>query len=261
MSTDVETLQAGLIPDVRRDAESEPEAAQNPSTVWHWYLAGGLFLLYAVATGHQHMRLGTFSFDLGIFEQVVRSYAHGHLPVSELRGHNYPFFGDHFSPALAVLAPIYRIYPSAVTLLLAQAALLAVAVVPIARLAQRLHGRTAALVIGVCYGLSWGLAQALSYDFHEIALAVPLLAFSACALVEGRAVAAVAWALPLLTVKEDLGVTVAVIGLLVWRLHGRTRLGLVTAGVGLLGSLVGFLVVRASNPNGQYTHIQTQLTS
>jgi uncharacterized membrane protein len=53
----------------------------------------------------------------------------------------------------------------------------------------------------------------INFDFHEIAFAVPLLAFSMSALVRGRTRAAVAWALPLVFVKEDQGFTVAAIGL------------------------------------------------
>jgi hypothetical protein len=51
------------------------------------------------------------------------------------------------------------------------------------------------------------------FDFHEIAFAVPLLACSLSALVRRRPRAAAAWALPLVFVKEDQGLTVAAIGL------------------------------------------------
>nr|WP_280921411.1 DUF2079 domain-containing protein [Streptomyces novaecaesareae] len=57
-----------------------------------------------------------------------------------------------------------------------------------------------------------------------MAFAVPLLAFSLTALGDGRPRAAAYWALPLLLVKEDLGLTVAVIGLLIAR-RGHRRLG------------------------------------
>ena len=67
--------------------------------------------------------------------------------------------------------------------------------------------------IAVAYGFSWGLQQLIEFDFHEIAFAVPLLAFSLSALVRGRLKAAVWWALPLVFVKEDQGFTVAAIGL------------------------------------------------
>ena len=68
--------------------------------------------------------------------------------------------------------------------------------------------------MGAAYGFSWGLQQMIDFDFHEVAFAVPLLAFSLSALVRGRHRAAVAWALPLVFVKEDEGFTVAAIGVL-----------------------------------------------
>lgn len=79
----------------------------------------------------------TTGFDLGIFEQAVRSYSHGQLPVSELKGPGFPLLGDHFSPVLATLVPFYRLWSSPILLLVAQAALFAVAVVPLASWAQR----------------------------------------------------------------------------------------------------------------------------
>jgi uncharacterized membrane protein len=51
------------------------------------------------------------------------------------------------------------------------------------------------------------------FDFHEVAFAVPLLACSLSALVLRRPRAAALWALPLVFVKEDQGLTVAAIGL------------------------------------------------
>ena len=80
--------------------------------------------------------------------------------------------------------------------------------------ARRSLGTSAAVTVGVIYGLSFGIASAVGFDFHEIAFAVPLLAFCLSALGQGRLGQAAAWALPLVLVKEGLGVTaVAVIGL------------------------------------------------
>jgi Predicted membrane protein (DUF2079) len=65
----------------------------------------------------------------------------------------------------------------------------------------------------------------IDFDFHELAFAVPLLAFSLSALVRGRTRAAAAWALPLVFVKEDQGFTVAAIGVVIlinaWRARAR----------------------------------------
>ena len=87
-------------------------------------------------------------------------------------------------------------------------------VLPVSWAAADKLGRRAGAAIGAAYGFSWGLQQMINFDFHEIAFAVPLLAFSLSALIRGRTRAAVAWALPLVFVKEDQGFTVAAIGIL-----------------------------------------------
>jgi uncharacterized membrane protein len=215
------------------------------------------FVTYTALSVRLHQRMLTTGYDLGIFEQAVRSYAHGHLPVAELKGPGFPLLGDHFSPVLALLAPLYRVWPTPVTLLVAQAALLAVAVIPLARWAEEVRGRRAALVIGLGYGTSWGIAQTVGFDFHEVCFAVPLLAFSLTAVGRGRARAAALWALPLLLVKEDLGLTVAVVGLLIARTGERDdrRTGAALFLAGVLGSFLEMLVViPAFNPGGTFAY-------
>jgi uncharacterized membrane protein len=234
----------------RPEHRGEPRA---PGTAWIWVLAAGLFTLYTVVSLRLHERLLSTGFDLGIFEQAVRSYAHGHLPVSEVNGADFRVLGDHFSPVLALIAPIYRVFPSPVTLLVAQALLFAVAVVPLAGYAQRTLGQTAAVVVGLGYGLSWGIAQAVGFDAHEVMFAVPLMAFSAVALAERRLRAAAVWALPMVLVKEDLGLTVAAVGAMIcW--FGARRLGIATIVTGLASTAVEvFWLLPANTDAGTFS--------
>ncbi|MFD1051141.1 DUF2079 domain-containing protein, partial [Kibdelosporangium lantanae] len=73
-----------------------------------WGLGGALVVPYAMLSITNHLGLRTTGFDLGIFEQAVRGYAHLRAPVSELKGPGYVLLGDHFHPILALLAPLYR---------------------------------------------------------------------------------------------------------------------------------------------------------
>ena len=131
----------------------------------------------------------------------------------DIRAPGFNLLGDHFQPIVALLAPFFRVFPSAATLLVAQALLAAASVFPVSQLAREKLGTGPGRAIAVAYGFSWGLQQLAEFDFHEIAFAVPLLAFSLSALARGRIKAAVWWALPLVFVKEDQGFTVAAIGL------------------------------------------------
>ncbi|WP_418958862.1 DUF2079 domain-containing protein [Streptomyces tritici] len=230
------------------------QAPPRRAVLLPWAWAAVLCALYATVAVRRHLLLRTTGYDLGIFEQAVRAYAELRAPVVPLRGEGFNLLGDHFHPLVAVLAPFYRLWPSALLLLVAQSALLALAVVPLARWALRVLGRRAAHVVAAGYGLSWGIASAAAFDFHEVALAVPLLAFALEALGRRRWRAAVAWAAPLLLVKEDLGLTLAAVGAYI-ALKGPRRLGLLTAAVGLIGSAVEVtLLLPAFNPGGGYAH-------
>ncbi|WP_030950916.1 MULTISPECIES: DUF2079 domain-containing protein [unclassified Streptomyces] len=225
-----------------------------------WALAAVLLAAYATVSVGRYRHLATSSWDLGIFEQVVRAYAHLRAPVSDLKGPGFSILGDHFSPVTAVLAPVYRLFPSPVTLLVAQAALCALSAVPVTRAASRLLGPRRGLALGLAYGLSWGVQRAVDFDFHEICFAVPLIAFSLEALLAGRRRAALCWALPLVLVKEDLGLTLAAIAFVVaWRARGSSRRTVVYAlGVAVLGVVTAVLVltvvIPSFNTSGTYDY-------
>src|SRR5262249_41001825 len=135
-------------------------------------------------------------------------------PVVDLLAPGYNLEGDHFQVAVGVIAPFMRLFPTPATLLFFQALFTAVSVFPVVTVTSSLAGRSTGRLIGFAYAFSWGLQQMIDFDFHEVALAVPLLAFSVSALVRRRPGAAIAWAMPLAFVKEDQGFTVAAIGAL-----------------------------------------------
>ena len=179
-----------------------------------WLIAALVFAFYLTISLFRYLQLDPLSWDLGIFTEAVKQYAHLRAPVADVRGSGFNLLGDHFSPIIALIAPFFLIAPSPITLLVVQALLTAVSVLPVSWAAADKLGRRAGAAIGAAYGFSWGLQQMINFDFHEIAFAVPLLAFSLSALIRGRTRAAVAWALPLVFVKEDQGFTVAAIGIL-----------------------------------------------
>ncbi|MFJ8042386.1 DUF2079 domain-containing protein [Kitasatospora sp. NPDC096147] len=215
-------------------------------------------VVYALLAVTRHRRMLSAAFDLGIFEQAVRAYAEGRAPVVELKGPGYNLLGDHFHPVLTLLAPLYRLAPGPVTLLLAQSCLMALACLPITRWACRDLGVRAGLLIGLAFGSSWGMVAAAGFDFHEIAFAVPLLAFCTEALAARRWRAAVLWALPLVLVKEDLGLTVgAVGGYLLWRGDRRAVrcCGLALLVLGPVATAVETLVLLPlANPHGVFDY-------
>jgi uncharacterized membrane protein len=178
-----------------------------------WAIALTVFGAYAALSLFRLLQLNPTSWDLGIYTEYVKQYAHLHAPIADARAAGFNLLGDHFQPIVALIAPFFRVFPSAATLLVAQALLAAASVFGVSQVARDKLGTGTGRAIAVAYGFSWGLQQMVEFDFHEIAFAVALLAFSLSALVRGHVKAAVWWALPLVFVKEDQGFTVAAIGL------------------------------------------------
>jgi uncharacterized membrane protein len=132
--------------------------------------------------------------------------------------------------------------------------LIAVSVYVVASLGLRRLGLWAGGGIAMAYGLSFGLQSAVESNFHEVAFGLPLLALAGAAYIERRYWQVVVWSLPLLLVKEDLGLTVALIGLVLW-FAGERRRGMwlaVAGGVGFL--LVVLVIIPALNPAGSYAY-------
>ena len=198
-------------PDERAPGKQTRSGAYTDPVTWATAVAA--FGAYAAISLFRLMQLNPSSWDLGIYTEYVKQYADLSAPIVDIRAPGFNLLGDHFQPIVAVLAPFFRVFPSSATLVVGQALLVAVSIFPVSQLAREKLGVGPGRAIAVAYGFSWGLQQLAQFDFHEIAFAVPLLAFSLSALARGHTKAAVGWALPLVFVKEDQGFTVAAIGI------------------------------------------------
>jgi uncharacterized membrane protein len=219
---DAGTMPATPVPKTAADIPATTAAGRardsvSRDSVWRdpvaWVIAACVFGAYDTLSLLKLIQFAPASWDLGIYTEYVKDLAGLHAPIVDVRGPGFNLLGDHFQVAVAVLAPFFRLFPTPATLLFFQAAFAAVSVFPVVAAGRALAGgRAAGRLIGFAYGFSWGLQQMIEFDFHEIALAVPLLAFSLSGLVRGRVRSAVLWAVPLVFVKEDQGFTVAAIG-------------------------------------------------
>jgi uncharacterized membrane protein len=155
------------------------------------------------------------TFDLVIFDQGIRGYAHLAAPVSIARGvsdgqsAHFILLADHWSPILALLAPLYWIHDDPTTLLVAQGVLFALAIPPLWAYTRRQLGAAAAYFVCVAYALSLPVMAAVIFDFHEVAFVPVLTAVMVERFDAGRRWGGLAAAAALLLVKEDMGLLVA----------------------------------------------------
>jgi len=221
----------------------------------------------------QQARFRTTTYDLVIFDQAVRSYAHLQPGIAIVKGiHNgggphFSLLGDHWSPVIALAAPFYRLYNGPQTLLVLQGIMFAAAIPFIWVFARRIaaarvpagagHAAAAGYFAAAAYALSWPIAEAVAFGFHEVAFVpVATAAFFERAQA-GRLRAALLVAGALLLVKEDMGLLVAGLGL--WLLVAGTATAgqrLVAAAMiaaGISAVLLSTLVLRpAVGGNAMY---------
>lgn len=231
-------LRRVLVPD-RPDPAPIAWIRRAPAGIW---VIGYAVVLTALAI-RKHAALESHGSDLGIFVNLFWNLTHGGGWYSGMLERH--FFGEHFSPLLILIAPLYRLWPAPECLLAVQSAALALAAWPIYLYARSRLGHGAGLVAMYAYFVYPPVLGIALHDFHEVALAVPLLGFAMWWFSRGRTVFAVLALAGAVLCKEELALTVAGVGgyLLFTRRDWKTGAGLLVAGLA-----VCFLLVSAVMP-------------
>lgn len=125
---------------------------------------------------HRHFETG---WDLAVFDQAIWLYSRLDSPQVTVR-FNRPenVLGDHFHPIVATLSPLCWVINGAEAILIGQAFLVALSVVPVFLFTARRLGRGNAWLFALSYSLFWGMQETVRFEFHEIAFAIPLIAFA-----------------------------------------------------------------------------------
>jgi uncharacterized membrane protein len=169
------------------------------------------YLVHSLADQAGYLTTG---YDLGIFDQAVRAYSHFRAPDVPLKGVDFNIFGDHFHPIIVVLAPLYWVWDNPDMLLIAQAFLMAAAIPVVYRFTRRRAGEGMYVLVAAAYAFGWPVQGLIDFDFHEIAFATPLTALAIDALDRRDDRKLLIWCGLLLLVREDLGLIVALLGVL-----------------------------------------------
>ncbi len=210
---------------------------------------------FSFLTVTRHWAFRTHALDLGYYVQVLWSVSRGlgaYVSLPEMHA-----WGDHLSPVLYLLVPLFSLFPGPVFLLVAQSVLFALGALPVFGVARRRLGSDqAAAAFALLYLASPSLHGVNIRDFHPAALAIPLLLTAVYCFETGR----IRWFLVavLLTLgcRED--AAVAVIGLGLWVALARRRwiLGLGVAAGSLMVLLFDTQVLMPYFRGGAYPHLQ-----
>jgi len=226
---------------------------------WDRWILGGqrraslllavLMLTYTALYGgfafYRHYSFNSGGYDLAIQDQIVWNTAQGRPFASSIEVRNY--LGDHVQPYLALLSLFYVAVPSPYVLLIVQTMVLALGAWPLYRLVWRkFHSPTIGLAFAFCYLAYPPLGFINRFDFHGEVIAIPLL-IAAYERFDAKDLKGAAMCMGLaLFAKEDTGLSVAALGLLIAFCYKRWRFGLAWTAIGTTYSLVAlFLVIPA----------------
>lgn len=164
-------------------------------------------------------------YDLGIFHQVLWNTSQGRPFESSIKHMNY--LGDHFSPALALLAPIEWLPFPVELLLLIQAGACVSMAFSMRALASR-HIDDPQTVLLLSLGMLWhpAVIGPLFFDFHPEVLMAAALCRALLHIDAGRQLRSVPWLLLVLLGKEDAGLLLLSLGLVLCLFPKTRRLGI-----------------------------------
>ena len=244
---------------------------KNDGAGWRWRIFDDRHLpwvSFLVATalysffGLLRLRLvSQEAFDFAIFDQAVMRYSHFQAPIVTIKGDSFNILGDHFHPIIALWAPLYWIWDNPAMLIIGQAIIVALTVFPLWRVVRRRwSGPLAAVFVG-CALSAWPILTMINYNVHEIAFALPLLAWAIEAMERRHIPTLAVSCVLLLLVREDMGAIVASIGVvwLIWSTRGHRRAAdwltgalLIVGGLAAVFVITGLVIPHFNSAGYQY---------
>jgi uncharacterized membrane protein len=215
-----------------------------------WALIALYAAIYSAASIWKYQHYLYDDIDLAIFAQAEAQLMRGSL-FSSIRG--MAWLGDHASLNLFLIAPLYALFRTPLTLLIVQSVALAIGALAVHGLALReVRHAGAALACAAVYLLNPALGHLNLFEFHPEVLSTPALLFAFLALREGRVRRTLGFALLALLGKEDVALVVGTMGLYAWTVRGPRRWGLGGALIALAGAMLAFnmLVLKPAFASG-----------
>lgn len=191
---------------------------------WGIYL---LALLFTAVTFtflvNKHNAFNTRTYDFARFDQAIWGVLNGRLLFSSIDYRS--ILGNHFSPYMALLAPLFWLWPDERMLFLVQAASVAVGGLMLALMLRRRYAALAPWFLLAIY-LNPALHAMVLFEFRRVVLAFPYLALALYALdIKKYWLLLIALFVALLC-KEDIGLFVFGVGLFLLIVRREWRWGI-----------------------------------
>ena len=168
------------------------------------FACAGAFLMF-----QKHAAFNTRTYDLARFDQAIWNTLHGRFLYSSIL--DMCILGNHFSPFLALLSPLFLIWNDVRMLFLVQMVSVAVTGLLLFRIVRARHAALAPWFLLAFY-LNPAVHEVTLFEFRRVVPAMPFLAMALHALyTKRRGRMAIGLALALLC-KENVGFIVFMVG-------------------------------------------------
>ncbi len=237
---------------MRHELLSLPEGARENRPLPRWFSLSCLCLIFfacalyiGAITCIRYLTYASPNFDFGLFVNMFHNMAETGIPnTTSERDGLLSHFAVHLSPIYYLLLPFYFLFPSALTLQIGQAVIVASGVFPLYAIVRRVGlSRACAVAFGAVYALYPALSGGCMYDIHENCFLTPLLLWTAYFALKHQGLPTVLFALLTCMIKEDAPVYIVFLGLfLLFSLKDKKKL----LGVGLIGLGVAYFAFAAA---------------
>lgn len=184
-----------------------------------WAGAVVIMLLFTAIVGTacllRYKNHWTPCYDFGIFAQMFYYMKEtGQALVTCERDGLLSHFAVHFSPVFYLLLPFYCIFPSPVTLMIGQCAVVAAGIIPLVKICRcKRLSNCVSLLFALCYALYPAFTGGCLFYLHENNFLPPMILFLIYFLEKKKTFVVFIFAFLTLLIKEDAAVYVAIIAL------------------------------------------------
>lgn len=134
-------------------------------------LATLFIIIFSIHSLNRHFSFNSHALDLGIHVQAFYLFSQNLLPFSSIL--HAPYLSDHFGLITFFLSPLYKLFPSAATILVLQSVLVGLSSIFIYQIAlDKLKNSLLSFLIAVSYISSPALLSAINFDFHLTTISV-----------------------------------------------------------------------------------------
>lgn len=199
---------------------------------WAIYIFALLFVIFGTILWlNKHNAFETRTYDFARFAQGIWNVWHGEPLFTSISKNN--ILGNHFSPILALYAPLLLIWPDERILLIAQVVVMAVTGLILAKIVQDKHPALAPLFLLAFY-LNPYVHEVTLFEFRRIVPAALFLALAIWSIYKKKYGLMIFSLFMVLLAKEDMGLVVSGFGvyLLLFERKWKLALPLIVGGIG-----------------------------